>query len=67
MKFYLTFGQQSPLRNGWIEVEAESYEEARELVYNVFGSRWSMLYREEGFDERVKAHFPAGKLGETLK
>jgi len=67
MKFYLTFGQQSPLRNGWIEIEAESYEEARELVISIFEKHWAMLYREEGFDERVKAYFPLGKLGETLK
>jgi hypothetical protein len=67
MKFYLTFGQQSPFRNGWVEVEADSYEEARKLVHNVFGAHWSFLYGEEGFNERVKAFFPSGKLGETMK
>ena len=67
MKFYLTFGQQSPFRNGWVEVEAESWEVAHGLALDVFGRHWSMLYREEGFNEKVKVYFPAGKLGETLK
>lgn len=64
MKFYLTFGQQSPFRNGWVEIEVESLEVARNLAFDVFGKHWSMLYKEEEFE---KEYFPSGKLGETLK
>jgi hypothetical protein len=64
-KFYLTFGQKnSALRNGWIEVEAEEYFEAVEIVRNAFGSDWANLYREGEFQKET---FPLGKIGETLK
>jgi len=36
MKFYLTFGQQSPFRNGWVEIEAKSLEVARNLAFDIF-------------------------------
>lgn len=64
MKFYLTFGQQSPFRNGWIEIEARSYGEAHKLAFDAFGKHWSLLYPEENF---AKGYFPLGKLGETLR
>jgi hypothetical protein len=35
MKFYLTFGQQSTFRNGWVEIEAKSLEVARNLVFDL--------------------------------
>lgn len=62
--FYLTFGQKYPWRNGWVEVEALTYEIAREWVEKIFGSQWSNLKEEKDFD---KSYFPAGKLGETIK
>ena len=66
MKFYLTFGQQSPFRNGWVEIEASSYAEARKVAFDTLGNRWSMLYFEEEFKEAEMAYFPLGKIGETL-
>jgi len=64
MTFYVTFGQKSPFRNGWVEVEAENYRLAREIVNDTLGKEFSMLYSEFDFDRRF---FPKGKLGETLK
>jgi hypothetical protein len=58
--FYLTFGQQHPLRNGWIEVEVDIYMEAREAVFEVFGNKWSGLYDEEHFKKEL---FPEGSKG----
>ncbi len=29
MKYYLTFGQKYPWRNGWVEVEAPNYKTAK--------------------------------------
>jgi hypothetical protein len=63
-KFYLTFGQQYPWRNGWVEVEAPDYEKARDYVEEIFGNKWSNLLGEDKFDP---SYFPAGKLGETIK
>ena len=65
--FYLTFGQQYPWRNGWVEVEAPSYDVAREWVVEIFDAKWSNLYKPEDFGPDVRSHFPAGKLGETIK
>jgi len=62
--FYLTFGQQYPWRNGWVEVEAPDYETARKWVIDIFGEHWSNITPEEKFD---KSYYPAGKLGETIK
>lgn len=62
--FYLTFGQQYPWRNGWVEVEAVDYETARKWVEDIFGSDWSNLTEEDKFK---KEFYPAGKLGETIK
>ncbi len=62
--FYLTFGQQYPWRNGWVEVIAKDKETARAMVFQIFEGKWSMLYDEEKFN---KGMFPAGKLGETIE
>jgi hypothetical protein len=62
--YYLTFGQQYPWRNGWVEVEAPDFETARRWVENIFGFNWSDLKKEDEFD---KSYYPAGKLGETIK
>lgn len=64
--FYLTFGQKYPWRNGWAEVEAPSYEKAREYVVEIFGEHWAFLYTEEEFTPEKRSFFPAGKIGETI-
>lgn len=61
--FFLTFGQKSPARNGWIRVEARDYQHARDLVIGEYGKDWSNLYTEDDFEADV---FPAGELG-TIK
>jgi len=58
--FFLTFGQNSPARNGWIEVYAFDYQRARDLVIKAYGKDWSGLYYLEDFETE---HFPAGCLG----
>jgi len=63
-KFYLTFGQKYPWRNGWVEVEAPDMATARKYVCDIFEGKWSNIREEKDFD---KSYFPAGKLGETIK
>jgi hypothetical protein len=58
--FYLTFGQKSPARNGWIKVYARDYWHARELVIAAYDKNWSMLRPKDKFE---KKWFPAGCLG----
>ncbi len=65
MKFYLTFGQDHPLRNGWVEIEALTYEEARKLAFDNFGRFWSNVYTT--YEDFKKECYLSGKIGETLK
>ncbi len=59
-KYYLTFGQTSPLKNGWITVHAPSEDVARLLVFKEYGARWSGLYPEDKFSPE---YFPEGEKG----
>lgn len=35
--FYVTFGQKSPFRDGWVEIEAVDEQEAREIIDYAIG------------------------------
>ena len=58
--YYLTFGQRHPAKDGWIRVEAESLDAARELVIREYGSDWAHLYPREYFEPE---YFCKGELG----
>lgn len=62
-KYYLTFGQKYPWRNGYVLVIAKDYNTAREYVESIFKEQFSFLYHEKDFK---KDFFPAGQLGETI-
>jgi hypothetical protein len=62
--YYLTFYENSPFRDGWVEVEAEDYNTAAQYVMEIFGTKWKYLYAQKSF---VKRYYPAGKLGVTIK
>lgn len=61
--FYITFGQKSPFRNGWVECKASSKLMASDEAHNVFGPHWSMLYETEPSLE----DFPSGRIGEMME
>ena len=63
MTFYLTFGQKSLLRDGYIKIEAPDLRAARRAAENYFENEWSMLYTEEDFQPK---HFPRGQFSETI-
>lgn len=63
-KFYITFGQKYPWRNGWVLIEAPDYNTAHLWVVQIFGSQYAQLLAEEDFD---KSYFPSGQIGETIK
>lgn len=70
-EYYVTFGSQYTPRNerhpnydkahrdGWVVVEAASYEQARAEVVRRLGTRWSMLYGTDGWEPE---YFPLGEL-----
>ena len=71
--FYVTFGQKSPFRNGYVKIEAENYIIARELAFQAFERNWSSIYSSEDFyrsqtdNTTIKDMFPDGQIGEILK
>lgn len=74
-KFYLTFGVQYPRvphpywpgadGKGWVLIEANNYEEARDLARQAFGLSWSHLSTAKHFDEAQmrRRYYPLGKIG----
>jgi hypothetical protein len=64
MKFYITFGQKSPFRNGYVVIEAINVSVAHEIAMNSFGNKWAWVYSE---NEIRKEFFPLGQIGATLK
>jgi hypothetical protein len=48
--FYGTFGQAQVLRNNYVEVPAESYVEARQIMVDNYGTLWAFLYQPLDFD-----------------
>lgn len=63
-KFFVTFGQAHPLKDNWIEVEADNEKEARELVFIMLGKFWAFMYDEK---HMTPEYFPKGKVGNTLR
>ena len=61
--YYLTFGQKSPFRDGYVLIVAEDYKTAREEAGYVFGDKFSMLYQQQDFNA---SYFPDGQIGKTL-
>lgn len=59
--FYITFGQASPLKDGYILVQAPD-----ELFARRYASQypyWCGCYTEDNFEPIL---FPAGQLGDTV-
>jgi hypothetical protein len=40
LNWYVTFGQKHPLKDAYVIVEASSYSNARNAVFDVLGSHW---------------------------
>lgn len=62
--YYITFGQNHPLRNGWIELEASDTIDAFRLANDIFGNKWSNCYDESNFKHE---YYHEGKFGVTIK
>lgn len=49
--YHFTFGQGSPLRNHYVTVVEEDYDEAREGMVACFGPKWSFQYDDNAIEE----------------
>ncbi len=71
-KFYLTFGVQYSREthpqgdhvhpDGYVVITAKDYDIARLIVTQLYGNRWSSLYRADQFTLQDKALYPKGVL-----
>lgn len=66
-KFFVTFGQISPFRDGWVEVEASDHGKAIDEATEAFGRHYSNVYDADQWDAATREMYPDGKLGRTLK
>lgn len=64
MKFFVTFGAYHPLADGWIELEADGYNDARRCAFQLFGPRFGSVY---GVDDFRPEFFLSGKIGKTIR
>jgi hypothetical protein len=64
--YYITFGQRSPFRNGWVVIMASGQKEAQEEAEICFGQHYSMCYDEDKFHS-AREHFNRGQIGETIE
>lgn len=71
-EFFVTFGQQYAQEphpvlaeahpDGWLVVEAESWEEARAVIVKAFDTRWSNLYEKADFMQDAARLYPRGEI-----
>lgn len=59
-KFYMTFGQQSPFRNGWVVINASDEVTARKWANNY--PHWAGMYSEKP----SFLDFSEGQIGEEV-
>jgi|HubBroStandDraft_2_1064218.scaffolds.fasta_scaffold190300_2 hypothetical protein len=63
MIFCVTFPQWHPLRDNWIEIEAETEDKCRAAVVYMFGIRWGFIYEKSTHKPEF---FPGGQAGRTI-
>lgn len=64
-KFYVTFGQKSPFKDGWVEIIAPNYKVAHDEAFDIFGPKFAFI-RETDSEESMKEYFPAGRIGNVI-
>lgn len=67
-KYFIVFGQKSPFRNGWVELEAKDMDQARERADYALGKDgYARVIFADDFTDETRSHFPDGKIGATIK
>ena len=69
MLFYITFGQASHMRDGWVAVEAPGEKEARKYASNL--PLWAGCYSADDpewkdYPNSKRKYFPKGQIGEVV-
>jgi len=78
-RYFITFGQKSPFRDGWVEIqvaevrdgdeeaEQRAFLAARSEAFRAIGDGWSNIYDETSFTKARGDYFPEGRIGKILK
>jgi len=45
--------------DGWVTINADDYDKAREKAFQNFGPKWAFIYDVDGLDDKM---FPRGEL-----
>jgi hypothetical protein len=72
MKFFMTVGyqyKQTPHPqglhpDGWVEIEAEDYDDAYQIAFLHYDSRWAFLYNEASFKRQ---YHPRGCIAQISR
>ncbi len=62
MIFYVTFGQNHPLRHGYVIIQAYDASAAREAAFDVLGNKWAFIYN----DTEDMSCYKLGAVGEPI-
>lgn len=62
LKFFVTFGQLHPLRDGYVIIEASTYENARAVIFEVLGTKWAFIQNED----TDMSSYPMGPVGRPI-
>jgi len=66
--FYVTFGQRSPFKDGWVEILASDRDAAHDEALSLFGQHFSGLYEADQFNNPdTKAMYPDGRFGRVIE
>ena len=63
-RFYVTFGQKSPFRDGYVVIIADDEHVAHDEAMYVLGKAWSSLYSEDAIEFGL---FIQGQIGRTIE
>ncbi len=62
--YFFTFSAHHPLSDQWIEIHAPTREQARDKMFDLFGTTWASQYTTENFDHK---YFPSGRSGKIIR
>jgi hypothetical protein len=62
MEFYVTFGQDHPLRHHYVIARGATYDRARRAVFQILGPKWAFMYDSRPWDPEL-----LGAVGEPIE
>ncbi len=51
-KYFCTFGQNQTLKNNYVVIDADTFDEARRAMHKHYGAMWAFMHNEEEFGDQ---------------